>query len=219
MGDESDGNGNSGEAVIAIVNYGSGNVQAISNIYQRMGVPFLITRRPEDLSAADRIVLPGVGAFDQAMSELARSGMQSALNTAVLQDAKPLLGICVGMQLFAKSSEEGTAQGLGWVDGVVKRFDQSSFEPRLGLPHMGWNTVEPMRSSPLFAGVNLESEFYFLHSYYFQCDRSGDRLGVTPYGISFASVIQKDNIYGVQFHPEKSHDSGVQLLTNFARMQ
>lgn len=205
--------------MIAIVNYGSGNIQAIANIYKRASIPFLIASCPADLAIADHIVLPGVGAFDQAIEELQKSGLRQAMDQAVLADRKPILGICVGMQILASTSEEGTAFGLGWINGIVKRFDLSALPDVAGVPHMGWNTVEPLRANPLFEGVDLDSEFYFLHSYYFCCNGAEDRLGVTMYGTSFASAIHRANIWGVQFHPEKSHDAGVQMLRNFAAIR
>ena len=204
--------------MIAIINYGSGNIRAIENIYGRLGIPFAIASTAKDLAGADRIVLPGVGAFDQAMTELERSGMRRALDVAVLEDHKPILGICVGMQLLAKSSEEGQAVGLGWIDGVVKRFDRPTFGAQTQLPHMGWNSVKPAKPSRLFANVDLEAGYYFLHSYYFACADHDDVLGTTGYGSNFTSAVHHDNIFGVQFHPEKSHQAGIELLKNFADM-
>lgn len=202
--------------MIAIVDYGSGNIQAIGNIYRRLGIPFVLARRPEDLATADRILLPGVGAFDQAMNELDQSGMRSALDQSVLEDGKPILGICVGMQLLANSSEEGVARGLGWIDAKVKRFDLSTIAQATHLPHMGWNTVTLLRDDTLFDGIDLSSGYYFLHSYHFYCHDPADELAETRYGIRFTSVVKRRRIYGVQFHPEKSHQAGVQLLKNFA---
>ena len=202
--------------MIAIVNYGSGNLQAIANIYGRLNVPFVIASTPGELDGADRILLPGVGAFDQAMEELERSGMRRALDRAVCEEKRPILGICVGMQLLARSSEEGTAAGLGWIDGVVRRFDPAVMAESTLLPHMGWNTVEPTEPHPLFAGVDLSTGYYFLHSYYFECADRSNVLGVTDYGLPFTSVVHRDNVFGVQFHPEKSHHAGIQLLKNFA---
>ena len=202
--------------MIAIVNYGSGNIQAIANIFGKLNIPFVIASAPEELAGADRILLPGVGAFDQAMNELNASGLRAALDRKVLEERTPVLGICVGMQLLGKSSEEGTAQGLGWIDGTVKRFDHSSFHQATHLPHMGWNTVEPRQSSALFEGIDLTPGYYFLHSYYFTCADGADVLGVTDYGGSFASAVRRGNVHGVQFHPEKSHQAGTDLLRNFA---
>ncbi|HMC56294.1 MAG TPA: imidazole glycerol phosphate synthase subunit HisH [Gemmatimonadaceae bacterium] len=202
--------------MIALINYGSGNIQALANIYGRLNVPFLIASTPDELANADRLLLPGVGAFDQAMNELDRSGMRAALDRKVLQEKTPILGICVGMQLLANSSEEGSARGLGWIDGVVKKFDHASFHQATHLPHMGWNTVEPARENRLFDGVDFRAGYYFLHSYYFACADPADALAVTEYGDRFTCAVQRDNVYGVQFHPEKSHQAGIQLLKNFA---
>ena len=204
--------------MIAIVNYGSGNIQAIANIYTRSNIPFIIASAPEELAAAERILLPGVGAFDQAMHELERSGMRRALDEEVLERGKPVLGICVGMQLLAKTSEEGSAAGLGWIDGAVKRFDERTVPQETLLPHMGWNTVEPVQENSLFDEVDLSTGYYFLHSYYFACADDRHTLAVTEYGARFTCAVHRDNVYGVQFHPEKSHHAGIQLLKNFARL-
>ena len=202
--------------MIAIVNYGSGNIQAIANIYGRLNIPFRIASTPADLDGADRVVLPGVGAFDQAMDELEHSGMRRALDRVVCEEKRPILGICVGMQLLARSSEEGSAAGLGWIDGVVRRFDPARLEQAALLPHMGWNTVEPVEPHPLFKDVDLATGYYFLHSYYFECADRRNVLAETGYGGQFASVVHHENVFGVQFHPEKSHHAGIQLLKNFA---
>lgn len=202
--------------MISIVNYGSGNIQAICNIYKRLNIPFQVTADPRELADSTKIILPGVGAFDQAMGELERSGLREALDKCVLHGGRPLLGICVGMQLLAKSSEEGDRPGLGWIDGTVRRFDLSKLTQRTRLPHMGWNTAVPVRDNRLFHKVDLETGFYFLHSYYFSCNESNDVLARTEYGDKYASVVNCGNIYGVQFHPEKSHHAGIQLLKNFA---
>jgi len=202
--------------MIGIINYGSGNIQAIGNIYERLNIPFVVATVPADLEAVERVVLPGVGAFDQAMNELDKSGMRQALERAVISERKPILGICVGMQLLAKSSEEGRVPGLGWIDGVVKKFDRQSVGHATYLPHMGWNTVKPIKDHSLFANVDLSAGYYFLHNYYFSCERVEDALAETDYGVRFVSAVSRDNIHGVQFHPEKSHQSGIQLLKNFA---
>lgn len=204
--------------MIAIVNYGSGNIQAIANIYGALGIQFVVAATPAELTGADRVVLPGVGAFDQAMNQLNASGMRSALDAWVLVERRPIIGICVGMQLLAHSSEEGSAPGLGWIDGEVKRFDRATFGATTRLPHMGWNTIEPARLDPLFDGVDLEKGFYFLHSYYFECRAGDDVLATTDYGARFTSAVRRNNVCGVQFHPEKSHQNGVRLLRNFARL-
>ncbi len=202
--------------MIMIVNYGSGNIQAICNIYNRLGVRFSVASTPDELCAGDKILLPGVGAFDQAMTELERSGLRAALDECVLRQGKPILGICVGMQLFAKSSEEGSLPGLGWIDGRVRKFDYTRFKSGGNLPHMGWNTTTPTRPEGLFGDIDLAKGFYFLHSYYFYCANPGEELARTDFGGEYTSAVNRGNIYGVQFHPEKSHHNGVQLLKNFA---
>lgn len=204
--------------MIAIVNYGSGNIQAIGNIYKRLNIPFTVASKPEDLDSAEKIILPGVGSFDHAIKELESSGMRGALDAHVIQNKKPVLGICVGMQLLAKSSEEGVLAGLGWIDGTVKKFDHSKFEQATHLPHMGWNNVVPLKENKLLVDVDLELGYYFLHSYYFSCNKLEDILSVTNYGGKFHSAVNAGNIYGVQFHPEKSHQAGIQLLKNFATL-
>lgn len=203
--------------MIAIVNYGSGNIQAIANIYSRLGVPYRFAETPAELADAEKVILPGVGAFDQAMGELNRSGMREALEVAVREQRKPVLGICVGMQLLARASEEGREPGLGWVDGVVRRFDPARVDAVTRIPHMGWNTVRPVRDNVLFEDVDLATGYYFLHSYYFDCNDPEAVLAETVYGDTFASVVHTDNVYGVQFHPEKSHGAGIRLLQNFAQ--
>ncbi len=202
--------------MIALLDYGSGNIRAIANIYGRLGLPHAIARRPEDLAGATHIVLPGVGAFDQTMTHLQGSGLRDALAARVLGDRVPFLGICVGMQLLAERSEEGRLPGLGWIAGEVRRFDHARFTQRTHLPHMGWNDAEVVRGHPLFAGLDPTASFYFLHSYYFEPARPGDVLAEADYGGRFACAVQRDNIHGVQFHPEKSHQDGIRLLQNFA---
>jgi imidazole glycerol-phosphate synthase subunit HisH len=201
--------------MIAIVDYGAGNSRAIGNLYGRLGIPHTIAEAPEQLESAERFVLPGVGAFDQCMGELNRSGMREALETHVRELRKPILGICVGMQLLARSSEEGAEPGLGWIAGRVLKL-QTAAHGRPPLPHMGWNTVRPVRNVDLFAGVDLSIGYYFLHSYYFSCERPEDVLAVAEYGTEFACAVHHENVFGVQFHPEKSHQAGIQLLKNFA---
>jgi glutamine amidotransferase len=216
---EGDWHGDRRQAVIAIIDYGSGNIQAIANIYKRLGVAHSVASTADHIKGAARYLLPGVGAFDRCMQELNKSGMREALDRAVLMDRKPILGICVGMQILARSSEEGREKGLGWINGDVKRFDPATFHQATRLPHMGWNTTTPVQTSPLFEGVDLSTGYYFLHSYYFVCDRRDNVLAETEYGSRFAAAVHANNVFGVQFHPEKSHQAGIQLLKNFAAMQ
>jgi len=200
--------------VIAIVNYGLGNVQAVANIYQSMNIPVVIASHPSTLIGATRLILPGVGAFDHAMERLEHSGLREPMEEMVMKRKIPVLGICVGMQMMAECSEEGVRPGLGWIPGEVKRFDVTTLPQRTHLPHMGWNDVQPQATSGLFRQLE-ESCFYFLHSYYFSPRDAESVLAATHYGVSFASSVARDNVYGVQFHPEKSHQWGIQLLLNF----
>ena len=201
--------------MIAIVHYGLGNVQAFANIYKRLNIPAGIAETPEAILAADRIILPGVGAFDWAMKRLDASGLRPALEEAVRR-GKPVLGICVGMQILARRSDEGSLRGLGWIDGEVKRFDETTFSQKTRLPHMGWNDVAPCNGSGLFRELETGARFYFLHSYYFMARNPDHVLATTDYNGRYASAVQAGNVLGVQFHPEKSHAWGIQLLKNFA---
>jgi imidazole glycerol-phosphate synthase subunit HisH len=202
--------------MIGLVDYGLGNIQAFANIYRRLGMETRFVRTVEDLRSTSRIILPGVGAFDWAMTRLQESGLRAALEEEVLGVKKPVLGVCVGMQMMANGSDEGKLTGLGWIPGQVKRFDEDIFQTKRYLPHMGWNSYNP-KEHELFAGID-NPEFYFLHSYFFEPESSKSVLAVTEYDTPFASVVCRDHIYGVQFHPEKSHDWGVQLLRNFASL-
>jgi glutamine amidotransferase len=204
--------------MIAIIDYGLGNIRAYANIYKKLDVPFLVTSKASELTKATKIIIPGVGAFDHAMDLLEKSGMRKILDELVLDRHFPVLGICVGMQILARSSEEGTLPGLGWIDGEVKKFDISTLKYRTHLPHMGWNDVQPTTKTNLFQGIELGARFYFLHSYYFHCSQKEDIIAVTDYGGYFACAVNSKNIYGVQFHPEKSHHYGIQLLKNFANL-
>ncbi|MFM2289029.1 MAG: hypothetical protein RL684_2172 [Pseudomonadota bacterium] len=202
--------------MIGIVDYGLGNVQAFANIYKRLGIPAVLARSADELAGATHIILPGVGAFDWAMERLCASGMRDCLDQLVRVERRPVLGVCVGMQMMAGSSDEGSTGGLGWFDATVRLFDDAKFTGRTHLPHMGWNDVAPVASAGLFEGLGEGVRFYFLHSYYFAPNDPADILATTDYGGSFACAVRRDNVYGVQFHPEKSHGWGGQLLKNFA---
>jgi len=202
--------------MIAIIDYGLGNIRAFANVYERLNIPVSVANTADDLKDATKIILPGVGAFDYAMSKLNNSGMRDAVEELVLDHQVPILGICVGMQMLAHSSDEGILPGLGWIDGTVKRFDVSALKSKTQLPHMGWNTIHPINDNPLLVTLSNDSRFYFLHSYYFQCNNQNDTIATTEYGIQYTSAVNKKNIYGVQFHPEKSHQWGIQLLKNFS---
>ena len=203
--------------MIGIVDYGLGNIQAFLNIYKNLNIPALAIRTADELAAAKRIILPGVGSFDWAMERLNGSGMREALDDLVMGKQLPVLGVCVGMQMLARYSEEGDLPGLGWIPGEVRRFDEHRFTQKTHLPHMGWNDVMPGANDSLFHGMT-EPRFYFLHSYYFSPDNSAQILATTDYNGEFASAVWMGHIFGTQFHPEKSHQWGIQLLKNFAEI-
>ncbi len=204
--------------MITIIDYGSGNVSAIGNIYERLNIAYKVAKFPKEIIGAEKLFLPGVGAFDETMLLLQNSGFKNALDKEVLFNKVPIIGICVGMQVLANSSDEGKLPGLGYIKGHVKRFDESKLIQKPRLPHMGWNTIIKHRDSPLFEEIDTEIGFYFLHSFYFESDNQSDVLATTNYGQTFASAINHENIYGIQFHPEKSHNNGVSLLKNFAKL-
>lgn len=204
--------------MIGLIDYGVGNVRAFVNSYKSVDIAIKLVRSNADFDGITKIILPGVGAFDDAMQRLQQSGMREQLDELVLGKKIPVIGICVGMQMLTKSSEEGTLPGLGWVDAVVKRFDPATISYTTHLPHMGWNDVTPSRENAILKGLEHDAKFYFLHSYYVHCNQSLDCIATTQYGIEFASLINHENIYGVQCHPEKSHHYGTQLLKNFAEL-
>jgi glutamine amidotransferase len=204
--------------MIGIIDYGLGNVRAFANVYKILNIPAIIVKQPGELKNVNKVILPGVGAFDYAMKKLERSGLKPLLDEIVLVHRVPVLGICVGMQMLARSSEEGILPGLGWVDGDVKRFNPSSLRHSMRVPHMGWNNIKPLKLNSLLQGLDFDARFYFLHSYYFQSHRSDDVIAVTDYCGEFACAVNSGNIYGVQFHPEKSHQWGIRLLDNFAKL-
>ena len=203
--------------MIRIVDYGLGNILAFQNMYKRLNIEVAIARSAADLQDATRLILPGVGAFDHAMELLNQSGMRATLDELVLERKMPVLGICVGMQILARSSEEGSATGLGWIDAHVRNFATLQ-QPDLILPHMGWNDVTPVASSRLFEQLQTAARFYFLHSFYVHCEQAADVAAVSRYGVEFSCAVHKANIFGVQFHPEKSHHFGSRLLQNFAEL-
>ena len=204
--------------MITIIDYGSGNIRAIGNIYDTLKIDYKIAKSPEEVMGAEKIFLPGVGAFDQTISMLDKTGFREVLDFEVLQNKIPIIGICVGMQILAESSEEGKLPGLGYIKGKVRKMDASLLNQKPKLPHLGWNSIEIKRQSAMFKNIDSELGFYFLHSYYFECEHEEDILTTTTYGKSFASAINHDNVYGIQFHPEKSHHNGINLLHNFATL-
>lgn len=205
--------------MITILDYGLGNLAAIANIYKPHNVPVKFAQKPEDLEVVERIIIPGVGSFDTAMQLLNDSGMRPLLEQKVLTERIPVLGICVGMQVLANSSEEGVRSGLGWIPGRVKKFRPRDGQSKIVLPHMGWNDVRPRSAHPLFHQLESNAKFYFLHSFFFDCEHSQNTLAITDYGGEFSSGVFRDNIFGMQFHPEKSHHFGTRFLLNFAEIR
>ena len=204
--------------MITIIDYGLGNVLAFLNVYKRLNIPAMIAKSRVDLEGASKFVLPGVGDFDHAMQLLQNSGMRETLDEMVIERGLPVIGICVGMQILAHSSTEGELPGLCWIDGKVLKFEPTCNRQKMRLPHMGWNDVIPNGKSALFSGLEENARFYFLHSYYFDCTSEDEVVAQTEYGQPFACAVQSKNVYGVQFHPEKSHHYGSQLLKNFAEL-
>jgi len=204
--------------MITLIDYGVGNIFAFQNVYKRLNIPTKIAKTQDDLAETKKLILPGVGSFDFAMKQLNASGMREKLDELVLEKKVPVIGICVGMQMMGNRSDEGKLEGLKWIDSEILKFDESLIEQRTKLPHMGWNDVVPVKNHPLFVGLEKEAIFYFLHSFYFKCNKPTDSIAVSDYGLSFSSAVNKDNIYGIQFHPEKSHQYGEKLLHNFAKL-
>jgi glutamine amidotransferase len=204
--------------MITIIDYGVGNINAFVNVYKRLNVPTKIAKTAADLEGAQKLILPGVGHFDHAMTELMNSGMHEKLEELVMIKKVPIIGICVGMQMMGNSSDEGKLEGLKWIDASIKKFDETKIKQVTRLPHMGWNDVQPVVSNPLFEGLEKEALFYFLHSYYFECNNKADILAFSDYGSKFTCAAHHENVYGIQFHPEKSHHYGEALLHNFAKL-
>ncbi|MCU0441494.1 MAG: imidazole glycerol phosphate synthase subunit HisH [Bacteroidia bacterium] len=200
--------------MITIVDYGLGNIGSIVNMFKRIGVTVQIAQSPSQVIDATKLLLPGVGAFDTAMSNLKERNLLDVLNEKVLIKQTPVLGICLGMQLLTQKSEEGKLPGLNWIEGTAKRFTPTS---NLKVPHMGWNRIEPQYMHPLIDHLPPEPRFYFVHSYYVQTTNREHALATTHYGHSFDSMIAHNHIWGAQFHPEKSHRFGLALLQNFAK--
>ncbi len=197
--------------MIAIIDYQMGNVQSVANALENMGVAHTITNDPEKIRAAEKLILPGVGAFGEGMNRLRSLGLIDILKTEVVEKKKPILGICLGMQLLADTGNEfGRHEGLGWIKGEVKRLQPGDLQ----LPHVGWNNVEAQTS--LFTGVE-NADFYFVHSFHFETANPADVIATCDYGQRFAAAVKHENIMGVQFHPEKSQKSGRHLLENFVK--
>jgi glutamine amidotransferase len=206
--------------MIVVVDYGLGNVGSVLNMLRRIGhTDAAISAAPDVIAAADRIILPGVGAFDEGMQRIDDApGLRSALDEVALRRRRPVLGVCLGMQMLGTGSEEGAREGLGWIDARCVGFRGVAECQGLRVPHMGWNAVRPRRSHALGDQLPPDARFYFVHSYFMRCGCPDDVLFETEYGLSFASGVQRENIIGVQFHPEKSHRYGFLLLSAFAAL-
>jgi len=207
----------SAAAPISIVAYGVGNIASVANMLRHVGADVALASTPDEVRAARKLVLPGVGAFDYGMERLARAGLREPLDEAVLERRTPVLGICLGMQLMCRSSEEGRARGLGWVEADVHRFDVAD-DATLKVPHMGWNVVQVRREDGLLAAAEEGQRFYFVHSYHVQCDEAGDVVATARHGQTFVAAFRRSNIHGVQFHPEKSHRYGMSVLRRYAAL-
>jgi glutamine amidotransferase len=202
--------------MITIVDYGVGNLGSIVNMLKKVGAKAEASSDPDVLRKAEKLILPGVGAFDAGMKKLNETGLVPVLNELVLEKKVPVIGLCLGMQLMTGKSEEGTEAGLGWIEAETVRFKFGPENAHLKIPHMGWNTLDIQRQHPLVADLEPESRFYFVHSYHIVCADKTDVVAYTDYGYPLAAIINKENIMGAQFHPEKSHKYGMQLLKNFA---
>lgn len=199
--------------MLVVIDYHMGNLGSVMNMFRHIGVEAVLSSDPKTIGQASKLVLPGVGAFDMGMNNLHELGIVPALHDKVLGKGTPILGVCLGMQLFGNHSEEGSAQGLGWIDAVSRRFPAS---PNHRVPHMGWNTLQLCKHDPLLDDMELRSRFYFVHSYYVEAHDPRDVLAQTIYGASFTSAVSKKNIWGMQFHPEKSLKWGMHVLGKFA---
>lgn len=201
---------------MVIIDYGLCNLGSMANMLKKIGAKVAISPDPLIIGKAEKLILPGLGSFDQGMKNLQSHGLVEVLNKRVLEDKVPILGVCLGMQLLSKRSEEGQLTGLGWLDAETVRFKFGPQEKELKIPHMGWNTVKVCKNTNLFDGIEKEPRFYFVHSYHVVCANEKDVLTKSAHGYEFVSAFVKDNITGVQFHPEKSHKFGMIFLRNWA---
>ncbi|ARV09688.1 imidazole glycerol phosphate synthase subunit HisH [Winogradskyella sp. PC-19] len=202
--------------MISIIDYGAGNLGSIENMIKRIGHKSQITNSIDLIENSEKLILPGVGSFDHGMSQLKNSGLIDVINKKVLEDKTPILGICLGMQLMTEFSEEGDHKGLGWFNAEVVKF--KSEEKKMKIPHMGWNIVDIKKESKIITDVEEEKRYYFVHSYYVKSNAEEEVLTTTNYINTFASALEKNNIFGVQFHPEKSHKFGLEVLRNFVNL-
>jgi len=203
--------------MIAIVDYGCGNTHAFIHAFNFLNVKAYVASTVNEIDRAEKLILPGVGSFDYVMKNFNNSGLRDVVEKKVLIDKSKVLGICAGMQIFAERSEEGNENGLEWIKGEIKLFDTNNIKHKTKIPHMGWNTITP-NNDLLFRELDNQSKFYFVHSYHYFNYLPENRISKTEYAGSFTSAVRNENIYGVQFHPEKSHNAGLQLLKNFSEL-
>jgi glutamine amidotransferase len=203
--------------MIAVIDYGMGNLGTVATKIKKMDNSVIISSKPDEISWADKIILPGVGSFKAGMENLQKRNLIEILNEKVLKEKTPILGICLGMQLLTNKSEEGFVNGLGWIDAETIRFRFDDLHNGLKIPHMGWNTIQTEHDHPLLQKLEQPSRFYFVHSYHAKCSNPENIVALTEYGYKFPSMITRENITGVQFHPERSHKFGMQLLSNFVK--
>ena len=202
--------------MLVVINYGVGNLGSIANMLKKVRVEARVSSDISEIEQADKLILPGVGAFDNCVENLRARNLIPVLNEKVLQHKTPILGMCVGMQLFTLRSEEGALPGLGWIEAETVRFRFDQPRPDLRIPHMSWNYINIKQPSPIWQDLDVAPRFYFVHSYHVICHNHNNTLATTTYGYEFTSVIGQENIVGTQFHPEKSHKFGMKLLKNFA---
>jgi len=203
--------------MLCIIDYGIGNLSSIKNMMKKIGIDSIISNKSDDIQKAEKLILPGVGSFDYGMEQLNKSGLVNILSESVLINKTPLLGICLGVQLLTEGSEEGTTKGLSWIKGKTVAFDKDKLGLTQKIPHMGWADVYDYEKSKLFTNIFPEPRFYFVHSYHLKLENENKCLVKAKYGYEFAAGIEKENILGVQFHPEKSHKFGMKILENFVR--
>jgi len=204
--------------LIVVVDYGMGNLGSIENMLVKIGARVKVSSQAPDIAAARKLILPGVGSFDNGVTKLRELGLVDLLQARVVGDRVPILGICLGMQLFTKGSEEGSLPGLGWIDAEVVRFRFEGELANYKVPHMGWNSIDVRQRGSILDDIYEEPRFYFVHSYHVRCSYPANVLATTHYGITFHSAVIRENIVGTQFHPEKSHKYGMKVLQNFDKM-
>lgn len=201
--------------MIVIVDYGMGNLRSILKKLEMIKVKAMISAKIQDIESAEKIILPGVGHFGQGMKNIKEYGLLPILNTKILEKKTPVLGLCLGMQLFAEWSEEGNVAGLGWIQGKIVRFHFDNLPNKFSIPHVGWNTIDVKQDALLLSGIKPKTRFYFTHSYHFEDVEQKYIIATTEYGYNFPSIVKRDNMYGTQFHPEKSHMTGLEIYKNF----